>query len=76
MIVENVDFSSTERARGVKYVVSGINWTMFRPGYDDYQSSLDKLVSGMKEQGVYKLLFVYTQNHKYLSCGLPQIAAL
>ena len=37
VIVENVDFSGTERARRVKYVVSGINWTMFRPGYDDYQ---------------------------------------
>ncbi len=28
VIVENVDFSGTERARGGKYVVSGINWTI------------------------------------------------
>ena len=75
VIIENVDFSCTERARGVKYVVSGINWTMFRPGYDDYQLSLDKLVSGMKEQGVYRLLFVYTQNHKNLLCGFSQITS-
>ena len=52
VVVENVDFSSTERARGVKYVVSGINWTMFRSGYDDYHASLEKLVHGMREQGM------------------------
>lgn len=51
VIVEDVDFSTTEQARGVKYVVSGINWTMFRLGYDDYHSSLTKLISGMKEHG-------------------------
>ena len=28
VIVENVDFSGTERARRVKYVVAGINWTI------------------------------------------------
>ena len=58
VIVENVDFSGTERARGVKYVVSGINWTMFRPGYDDYQTSLTKLITGMKEHGQFVCVVV------------------
>ena len=51
VIFENVDFGSSEKARGVKYVIGGINWTMFRPGVDDYHTSLGKLIQGMNEQG-------------------------
>ena len=51
LIIEEVDFESTERGRGVKYVVSGINWVYFRQGKDDYFSSLLKLMQGMREKG-------------------------
>lgn len=51
LMVENVDFSVSSTTKGVKYVVSGINWTMFRRDQDDYHSSLAKLIAGMKEQG-------------------------
>lgn len=48
---EDVDFSTNELARGVKFVISGVNWTMCRPGVDDYNSSISKLMQGMKEKG-------------------------
>ena len=49
MYEANVDLVSTEAGRAVKFIVSGINWTMFRPGLDDYSDSLQKLIKGMKE---------------------------
>ena len=48
---EDVDFSTNELARGVKFVISGVNWTMCRPGVDDYNSAISKLMQGMKEKG-------------------------
>ena len=48
VVLEEVDFGVNETARGVKYVISGINWTMLRSGVDDYATSLGKLVSGLK----------------------------
>lgn len=49
IMYEDVDFESTETGRGVKFVVSSINWTMFRPS-DDYAASLTKLVHGLKKK--------------------------
>ena len=71
MIFEDVDFSATQKSRGVKYVISGINWTMFRVGIDDYSTSLSRLIQGMKEQGnccklvinLFKILWLHT--HMY-----------
>ena len=40
VIYEDVDFDSTDTGKGVKFVISSINWTMFRPGRDDYDKSL------------------------------------
>ena len=51
VFLQDVDFGVTETARGVKYVISGINWTMFRPNIDDYNASLTKLVDGLKGSG-------------------------
>ena len=51
IILENIDFSASERSRGVKYVIGSINWTMFGTGYD-YNSSLEHLVQGMTQQGL------------------------
>lgn len=48
VILEDVDFGVSETARGVKYVISGINWTMFRTGVDNYATSLDRLVQGLR----------------------------
>ena len=48
---EDVDFSLSATAKGVKYIISGINWTMFRASIDDYHTSLARLCQGMKEQG-------------------------
>ena len=50
IMYENVDLASSETGRAVKFIVSGINWTMFRPGVDDYGGSLQKLIEGMKER--------------------------
>ena len=52
---EDVDFSTNELARGVKFVISGVNWTMCRPGVDDYNSAISKLIQGMKEKGIHML---------------------
>ena len=49
VMYEEVEFSSSEAGRALKFIVSGINWSMFRPGHDDYYESLKKLVKGMKE---------------------------
>ena len=51
IVYEDVDLTSTESGRGLKYTISGINWTMFRPGKDDYDDSLQKLIKGMNEKG-------------------------
>ena len=51
VIFEEVDFNSSSTAKGVKYIISGINWTMFRPNVDDYHTSLARLYQGMREQG-------------------------
>ena len=50
IMYENVDLASTESGRALKFIVSGINWTMFRTGLDDYSDSLQKLIEGMKER--------------------------
>ena len=50
-MIEDVDFGTNELARGVKFVISGVNWTMCRPGVDDYNSAISKLMQGMKEKG-------------------------
>ena len=54
---QDVDFGITETSRGVKYVISGINWTMFRPNLDDYNASLTKLIDGLKGNGKYQTRF-------------------
>ena len=53
-MLETIDFNTSERARGVKYAIGSINWTMFGTGYD-YQMSLERLVQGMKEHGLGEL---------------------
>ena len=35
VIFKDIDFSGSEKAHGVKYVIRGISWTMFHPGVDD-----------------------------------------
>lgn len=54
VILEDVDFSVSELTRGVKYIISGINWTFFRPKLEDYNVSLTKLVQGLREKGMFK----------------------
>ena len=51
VMYEDVELASTEAGRALKFIISGINWTMFRPGQDDYTDSLQKLIKGMKEKG-------------------------
>ena len=50
---DNVNSFSLILAKGVKFVISSINWTMCRPGVDDYPCSLEKLVSSMRDQGIF-----------------------
>ena len=54
IMYEDVDFVSTEAGRALKFIISGINWTMFRPGKEEYSDSLQKLIKGMKEKGTMK----------------------
>ena len=58
---ENVNFSSSETGRdeyvsetgrGVKFVISSINWAMCRPSVDRYDESLRRLMQGMRGKGV------------------------
>lgn len=51
IMYEDVDFNESKGGRAVKFIISGINWTMFRPGQDDYQKSLQSLIEGMKCRG-------------------------
>lgn len=51
VFLEDVDLSATELSRGVKYIISGINWTFFRSGVEDYSASLANLTQGMREKG-------------------------
>ena len=51
VIYEDVDFGASDTGMGVKYVISGINWSMFRPRIDDYVASLYKLIEGLREKG-------------------------
>lgn len=53
VMYEDVELASTEGGRALKFIVSGINWTMFRPGKDDYTTSLQNLIKGMKLKGKY-----------------------
>ena len=62
---EHPDLSASEKARGVKYVISGINWTMFRPGMDVYDQSLQKLADGMFAKGE----GVDSRDVNFLWCG-------
>ena len=49
VMYEDVNLAGSEAGRGLKFIVSGINWAMFRPGLDEYTESLRKLVGGMKQ---------------------------
>ena len=51
VIMENIDFNASDRARGVKYAIGSINWTYFGTGYD-YGTALERLVQGMKRSGL------------------------
>ena len=51
ILMENVDFNSSERARGVKYVIGSLNWTLFGTGYD-YGTAVERLVQGMRRSGL------------------------
>ena len=50
---QQIDFQGTELGRSLKFMISGINWTMCRPGVDDYGESLNKLIKGMKSKGMF-----------------------
>ena len=48
---DDVDYGASDRGMGVKYVINGINWSMFRPQRDDYIAFLTKLIQGLREKG-------------------------
>lgn len=50
IVYEDVNMADTEGGRALKFIVSGINWTMFRPGQDDYSNSLQSLIQGMEQK--------------------------
>lgn len=51
IMYEDVDLACTEGGKALKFIVSGINWTMFRPGQDEYSTSLQSLINGMRLKG-------------------------
>lgn len=48
---EDVNFEASESGQGVKFVTSAVNWTMCRPGVDDYNDSMSKLITAMRAKG-------------------------
>ena len=48
---EDVDLEQSEKSKGVKYVISGVQWTKFRPKVDNYDDSLEGLIRGITEAG-------------------------
>eukprot|EP00656_Telonema_subtile_P039771 TRINITY_DN44853_c0_g1_i2.p1 TRINITY_DN44853_c0_g1~~TRINITY_DN44853_c0_g1_i2.p1 ORF type:complete len:365 (+),score=78.54 TRINITY_DN44853_c0_g1_i2:136-1230(+) len=56
IIFEDVNFEACESAQGVKFVISGTNWTMCRPGMDDYEESLQKLLLALRKEGLGKVV--------------------
>lgn len=52
VFIEDVDFQQSQKSMGVKYVIGGLEWLYFRPGFDNYDTSLTKLTKGMKAQGL------------------------
>ena len=53
---EDADMSASDLTRGVKLVISSFNWTMFRPGVDNYNVSRGKLVQGLLAQGTVHIM--------------------
>lgn len=51
VVYEDIDFDAVEGGLGMKFVISSVNWTMCRPGMDDYNNSISKLIQGMKKEG-------------------------
>ena len=51
IVFEDVSLEESEAGRGVKFVISGVNWTMCRPGVDDYNHAISRLMQGMKDRG-------------------------
>lgn len=61
VMLEEVDLNSSDQAKGVKFVISSINWTMFRQGVDDYDKSLKALITGMRDKGETSGLVVWLE---------------
>ena len=51
---EDVDLDKDQTTQGVKFAISSINWTMCRPGKDDYNNSISRLISDLKAKGWYE----------------------
>lgn len=52
IIYEKVDFKASEQARAVDMMISRYQFTFFRPGEDDYTTSLKEIVAGLKAKGL------------------------
>ena len=52
LMFEDVDFDTDQTAQGVKFTISGINWTMCRPDKDDYNTSISRLIQDMRNKGM------------------------
>ena len=53
IIYEEVDFIEGDLAKGVKFIISGINWTMCRPGVDNIAHSMEKLMEAVRNTCAY-----------------------
>ena len=53
VIRETVDYTQSEKALGVKFIIQGINWVYFRPDVANYKysQSLAHLVDGLIASG-------------------------
>ena len=51
VIFSNADFSVSDTAKGIKFVIGSINWTMCRPGIDNYGQSVEKMVAAIRKKG-------------------------
>ena len=47
-VIYEEGWKDSPESAGVSYAITSFDWAMFRPGKDDYQKSLARLIEGLK----------------------------
>lgn len=70
LMFEDVDLDRDQNTQGIKFTISSINYTMCRPGKDDYNSSVSRLIHDLKAKG--ETVIILTSIHTLLHCRAGQ----